>query len=72
MKQEVTDCAPWFEDVRIADALLKTPEDYQKRTAEALWESVAAEAGSSPVIFWVMEVSMRRMRLRASGMCLHR
>ena len=50
MKQEVTDCAPWFEDVRIADALLKTPEDYQ-RTAEALWESVAAEAGSSPVIF---------------------
>ena len=43
MKQEVTDCAPWFEDVRIADALLKTPEDYQ-RTAEALWESVAAEA----------------------------
>ena len=24
MKQEVTDCAPWFEDVRIADALLKT------------------------------------------------
>ena len=50
MKQEVTDCAPWFEDVRIADALLKTPEDYQ-RTAEALWKSVAAEAGSSPVIF---------------------
>ena len=50
MKQEGTDCAPWFEDVRIADALLKTPEDYQ-RTAEALWESVAAEAGSSPVIF---------------------
>lgn len=50
MKQEVTDCAPWFEDVRIADALLKTPEDYQ-RTAETLWESVAAEAGSSPVIF---------------------
>ena len=50
MKQEVKDCAPWFEDVRIADALLKTPEDYQ-RTAEALWKSVAAEAGASPVIF---------------------
>lgn len=50
MKQAVEECRPFFDEIKVADALLTSQEDYRK-TAAALWESVREAAGSDPVIF---------------------
>lgn len=50
MKQAVEECRPFFDEIKVADALLTSQEDYRK-TAAALWESVRDAAGSDPVIF---------------------
>lgn len=50
MKEDVEACRTLFDEIKLADVLLATEADYE-RTAEALWQSVSAEAGASPVIF---------------------
>lgn len=50
MKQDVKACLSFFEEIKVADVLLTTEEDYEE-TAKALWQSVAEIAGEAPVIF---------------------
>lgn len=50
MKQAVEECRRFFAQIKVADALLTTEEDY-KKTASALWSEVKKIAGASPVVF---------------------
>lgn len=49
MKQAVKECLGMFDEIKVADALLTTGEDYE-RTALALWDSLREAAGEDPVI----------------------
>lgn len=49
MKQAVEECRMLFDEIKVADALLTTEEDYAA-AASALWESLKDEAGDCPVI----------------------